>query len=56
MERGNEGEITFVPCLICALLMPTLPTPETGPEVGAEEAMTTALVGAATMAPTGAPP
>ena len=30
--------------------MPTLPTHETGPEVGAVEAVTTALVGAATTA------
>ena len=33
-----------------------LPMPETGPEVGAEGAVTTALVGAATTAPAGAPP
>ena len=36
--------------------MQTLPTHETGPEVGAVEAVTTALMGAATTAPAGAPP
>ena len=51
----KEG-MWFLPCLICTFLMPTLPTPETGPEVRAEEAATTALVGAATTAPTGAHP
>ena len=54
-ERKDEGETRFLPYLICALLMSTLPTPETGPEVGAVEAVTTTLVGAATTAPAGAP-
>ena len=55
-EKKDEGETRFLPCLICVLLVPTLSTPETGPEVGTVEVDSTALVGAAATAPAGTPP
>lgn len=42
---------TRIPCLISALLMPTLPTPETGPEL---ERVATAVLAATTAPEVGA--